>query len=406
MLGLLAATGSVALAAVVGRAAAPAARLAPVAAAATCAALVASPLFGGSVVNGEVLGLPFVLAGAAAALRAVSRSSVGWAVAAGAAAVSAALVKQSLVDVFLLGLVLLAVHRRRLGGRAVVRLLGAALGGVLLVLVPVAAATAALGTDLVDLFRAVVVFRGEAAEVISRSAPATTTDRLGGVLLALLGSLAPLVAVVLALVVRRPARLRASVPDLRWPAAALVAWELLVVHLGGSYWLHYLMGLVPGMVLLAAAAAQRADVVGARLRRAVLVSYAGLGLSTVVALGWIVVDPYERPEEPAIAYLTEHVRPGDTGLVAFGAANIAREAGLDSDYPHLWSLPVRVLDPRLRELAHLLASDDRPTWVVTVGRSLGTWGVDPAAAAPYLREHYEERATTGRFTIYHVLEES
>ncbi len=88
-------------------------------------------------------------------------------------------------------------------------------------------------------------------------------------------------------------------------------------------------------------------------------------------------------------------------MVAFGAANALRTTGLESPYAHLWSLPVRVRDPELHGLADVLAGPDAPTWLVVSGRSLNSWGVDGAAAKPYLRARYDKAATAGRFTVYH-----
>src|SRR3954468_12681889 len=63
LLGGLAALLGVVLAGVLGRVAAPERRSAPVLTAGTAAVCVATPLFGATVVDGELLGLPFVLAG-------------------------------------------------------------------------------------------------------------------------------------------------------------------------------------------------------------------------------------------------------------------------------------------------------------------------------------------------------
>jgi hypothetical protein len=37
---------------------------------------------------------------------------------------------------------------------------------------------------------------------------------------------------------------------------------------------------------------------------------------------------------------------------------------MSSPYEHLWSLPMRTLDPDLHELRDVLAGPDAPTWVV------------------------------------------
>jgi hypothetical protein len=388
-LGILAVVATVLLAGAVGRAAAPG-RLAPVLPAATAAILVATPLFGGTVVDGELLGLPFLVGGSAAAILAMRaathRSAVLWGLVAGAAGASGALVKQSLVDVFVLAAVLALVQRRA-------RPLLGVVAGALAVLAATTWAAYLRGTDPGELWDAVVVFRQQAAAVIATSATGSTGARLGGMLVALLGSAAPVLAVVLARAVRRPTD---HAPDLRWPAAAVLAWELAVVLGGGSYWLHYLMGLIPGLVLLAAAAAQRP----LTHRTPLAIAYGAAATSTALALVWVGVDPIDRPEEPVIAYLDAHARPGDTAMVAFGGANILEATGLHSPYPDLWSLPVRVHDPDLTRLSALLAGPDRPTWLVVAGTSLGTWGVDATTADTYLHDDYTPMTTAGDFTIY------
>jgi hypothetical protein len=171
---------------------------------------------------------------------------------------------------------------------------------------------------------------------------------------------------------------------------------MFVVLVGGGYWLHYLMGLVPGLVVLAAASARAAP----RRTRWLVAAYAYTACSTVAVLCWVLVNPIERSEEPAIVYLAAHARPGDTAVVAFGAPNILQGAGLQSPYPQLWSLPARVRDPRARALADVLAGPEAPTWLVVSGRSVTTWGIDGAAANRIVRSRYEPAATAGNFRIY------
>ena len=81
-------------------------------------------------------------------------------------------------------------------------------------------------------------------------------------------------------------------------------------------------------------------------------------VSTVATLAVVAVHPIQRPEHPVIGWLDEHAQQGDTAVVAFGAPNILQATGLRSPYPDLWSLPVRVHDPELRELGALLDVDD------------------------------------------------
>jgi hypothetical protein len=395
-LGILAVVVSVLLSGVLGRLAAPERTAAPVLTAATAAVLTATPLFGGTVVNGEVLGLPFLLGGIVAAICAVrsesGRAALWWGVLAGVSGAGGALVKQSLVDVFVFVAVLCLVSRR------VRPVLGVAVGATATVGIAVWA-SAARGTDPGELWDAVVVFRQQAAAVIASSATGSTPRRLGAMLLALVATGAPVLAVVLARRLPKraaPATTGRQSVDLRWPALAILAWELFVVLGGGSYWLHYLMGLVPGLVLLTAAACQR-QLPG---RRVLVTTYALMAASTVGALAFVAVQPIQRPEHPVIAWLDEHARPGETAVVAFGAPNILQATGLRSPYPDLWSLPVRVHDPELRDLSALLEGEDRPTWVVVAGASLGSWGIDGSTADRVLADHYDLQATTDDWTIY------
>jgi hypothetical protein len=391
---------AVVLAGAIGRMVAPSSPRAAVLPAATAAVFVATPLFGGSVVNGELLGLPFVLAGVALAIASLhsttSGSAVAWAVAAGAAGAVAFLVKQSIVDVFVFVLAMVVTQRRPGVARL---LLGTACGAVVTTALVLWGADLR-GTSVADLWDAVIAFRGEASSVIAESATATTATRLGGLILALLGSGAVFVAGVLTWAARRPRTEPAGI-DLRWPAVALLGWELFAVLFGGSYWLHYLMGLVPGLVVLAAAAAQR-ELTGRSLRAA----YGFAAVSALAAIAWVVVTPIDRPEEPVIAYLEDHVEAGDTGVVAFGGANILEAADLTSPYQYLWSLPVRVRDPELEELADVLAGPDAPTWLVTSGPTLASWGIDDDAAEHYVDARYDLAVDLGRFSVYHRNEAS
>jgi hypothetical protein len=188
--------------------------------------------------------------------------------------------------------------------------------------------------------------------------------------------------------------------DSRVLLVVLAGWELVAVALGGSYWLHYLVGTVPGLVVASAVVCahhpRRLAVVGLALTWAVgsTVVYdartgigGGGGSATDVAV--------ER-------YLTAHARPGDTGVVAFGDPVLLQASGLTSPYPQLWSLPVRVRDPRLTELAAVLRSDRRPTWLVVAGDSLDTWGVDSTDAQRVADRYYQPRTVIGDWHLLHV----
>ncbi len=395
LIGALAAVLTVILSGVLGRIAAPERRSAPLLTAGTAAVCVATPLFGATVVNGELLGLPFLVVGilayvAAAASRHQVRGFL-FSVAAGAAGAIGALVKQSLVDVFVVAAVLLftsGAARRKLPG-----LLAGALGTVAVVL----ALAWARGTVPADLWDAVVTFRLDAARELagdSGNAPARLASMVG----ALAASGVPLVVAAFAWKGRgAPSRQGPwTAPDLRAAAYALLTFELLVAFLGGSYWLHYLIALTPGAVLFAASFAQRP----APVTRMIGGSLALAGISTVAALGWVGTHPIERKEEQAIAYLDGHAERGDSAVVVLGAANVIRDADLDPSYLYLWSLPARVRDADLSTLDSLLESERRPTWVIVARKSVDDWELDFTDAQAVLDADYDEVDTAGKFTIY------
>lgn len=375
----------------------------------TAAALLSSPLLGMPETDGEVLAIPFVLAGIACLVAAARR---GWDVrtavltaAAGASAVCAALIKQNMVDVFVFALVLLLVARPALL-RWRVRL-SVFLASSLSVLLVALAAAAARGTMPAGLWDAIVVFRFQATAVIGASSSKATTGRMTQLVLAALASGLALLAVFCTVVLladrarRLPVVGTVADPDdlrgaLTWSALAMVAWELCGVALGGSYWLHYLTGLVPGIVLLVALA--RPSGRGRTLLTACL-AY------VVVASAASWMHQADAPvgvsdDARVVTYLRGHASRSDAVVVAFGHPDIVAGSGLSSPYEHLWSLPVRVRDPRLRELGHLMRGADAPRWMVVAGDNLDSWGLDPQAAQQILIRHYVERVAYGDWHVW------
>ena len=134
--------------------------------------------------------------------------------------------------------------------------------------------------------------------------------------------------------------------------------------LGGSFWRPYLLGVVPSVVLCAALVAGAPAVRGRVMRVSVLLA----AVSCVVSMiGWVASNS-SGVEPPTEIYTGQAIRdvsePGDTIVVYGGRADIVMASGLESPYEHLWSLPMRTLDPHLDGLSALLASDRRPTWFV------------------------------------------
>ncbi len=224
-----------------------------------------TPLFGTGMVNGELLAVPVVLVGILALVRswtATRRRAYGWAILAGTAAAAAPLVKQNVVDVLVVAAVLVGQGvRSRSWRRTVTLVVGMAVGTAATTLLLLVWAEVH-GTEPMMLWDALVTFREQAAAVIDSSSTSSTSGRFTALVGAALLSGAPLVVAVLSLRLRR-APAEPAAPDLRAAALVLLFWELVAIAAGGSYWLHYLIGLVPGLVLLAVAAEQRPP----RLRR-------------------------------------------------------------------------------------------------------------------------------------------
>ncbi|GAB7004195.1 hypothetical protein JCM18899A_16670 [Nocardioides sp. AN3] len=399
IVGVVAVGIAVVLAGVLGHLAAPERRWAPVLAAATAAVFLSTPLFGTREVNGELLAVPFILGGLIAVFRAVDggRRAVAWWAASGALAACSVAVKQNMADVVVAGLVALVWQVRFRGLRRTAYDALAAAAGAIAALVVILVWAATRGTDPRALFDAVVSFRFHAAAVISADDPGVSHRRFMSMLGALVRSGAPVI--FLLPILRAPrARLTGCLP---FVAACVCAWEAVGVAAGGSYWWHYLIGLVPGLVLVATALSRHRPGLQASL-------VAVLAYATVLGVHMPLAQEESsrglKENHQAALYLADHARPGDTGLVAFGTASILRESGLQSPYEYLWSLPVRVRDSRLTELTAVLSGPRRPDWVVVPRDDLATWAVDTTTAQRVLDQRYRLVARVGKWRFFHVVE--
>jgi len=336
------------------------------------AAFAISPFVGAETANGEAFAVPFVVAGLYAVLRAVEtrahRAGFLWALAAGVSGALAASVKQNFADVFVFALVLvvgLGLRRQRTWATVGRLLAGGVAGGVLVVALLVGWTLLAGGT-LGDLWHAVVTFRLDASGVLAAGGRTGIEGRrvdLGWRALAV--GLAPFLAIAGALAVWT----RFRVSALSYAVGVLIMFEVFCIVSGGNFWPHYLMGLAPGVALA----------VGVWGRWRVVRWAAAYMLVAALASIPLHVEELTR-DDPAQAvgrYVGAAAGPGDTLTTMYGQSDLQWASGMASPYRHLWSLPVRVLDPDLNELAALLGSDEAPTWLVqTVPRH--SWGLDPA----------------------------
>ncbi|HRV69327.1 MAG TPA: glycosyltransferase [Marmoricola sp.] len=423
LLGVVWVAATVLLAAQLGRLVAPNTRFSPVLASATAAVFMVSPLFGATMVDGELFAAPFVMGGLVCLLSAwragrpdkdsfTSREASWWALA-GASGVAAGAVKQNMLDVLVLIVVsaaVLVVRGERV--RAFKALVMAGLGGALIGVALLTWAWAR-GTSLTGLWHAVVTFRFAASEVISQSASSATARRGLGLAGAFIASGALLVLVKMA--ATSVARSRRGAPPKAMTTgestrsmiplgvllSTLLAWEAWGVVAGGSYWLHYLIGIIPGLVLAVAWILKTRAVVPKGVVAALGYSAAASLVSMIVMLSL----PGSGASSLTVSqYLDAHARPGDTAVTAFGDPAILQEARLSSPYQYLWSLPVRVRDPQLTQLVSIMHSPAAPTWVLVDSDAEGmdTWGVDATEANRVLSRRYRDVASIGEWRIYHV----
>jgi len=397
LMGIVAVAVAVCLAAAIGRVGAPGRRWAPTLAAATAAVFLSSPLLGTREVNGELLAAPLVLGGLLAVLLALRRAPgghrdrrvVAWWLAAGALATAAVAIKQSMADVAVAGVAALLWQARTRGIRRSAYDALALAAGAVLTLLAIVGWAAARGTDPGALWEAVVSFRFKAAAVISGDDPEATTLRMHSMIDALVASAAP-VLVLVPLLPGGRARERGPLPLL---TTVVLLWEAVGIVGGGSYWWHYLIGTVPGLVLLVVTLARHRP--GLQAVAAVVVAYAA-----VVAAQ---VDHAYPSLDAAASRFAALARPGDTAVVAFGKASVLRRAGVTSPYPYLWSLPVRVRDPHLAQFTAELRSDDRPTWVVIEGTSLDSWAIDAGTAQQELDSRYRLVGAEGDWHFFRAV---
>lgn len=290
---------------------------------------------------------------------------------AGVLAACALLTKQSFVDAGLVGLVVVLATRR---AAPVARYAAGAAVPAAVVLLWLAVA----GLSIRDLYDALLGFRFDALESLQGGTLPLRT-RLGRLEEPTVQSglivLLPLAAYGL---------WRTRPLLLVWPAAGLAG-----VLLGGSYWPHYLI-----QVIAPAAVGAAVVVAPPRARVVVVVAVAGL-----VAFGTARTLPLARDsvtraaDEDIAAFIKDRAEPGDTFYALYARANLNYATGLTAPYPYAWSLMVRArpdAEPRLRAL---LASEQRPTWIVRWQRT-SRWGLDAdRTIARLLRTHYREVAS-------------
>lgn len=353
--------------------------------------LMVSPWLGADRVNAELLATPWLASGVYAGVRAVeSPTRFRWALLAGASVTAAVATKQNLVDaaVFLLVLVLASVATGSLPARAALRLGALATAGAATVTVVLLGWAWSRGTVPTDLFDALYAFRVRAAETMAAWPSPGTDDRRDELLqrTAVSGQLA-LVAVVLLAPLARRFRSPSSIA-----LAATVAYAVVSVGAGGSWWNHYL-------VQFAVPVSIGSGLIGTRTRGVVplVLTYA----TAAAVAGALLVGPALRTVDAPIAagrMIGSVAQPGDTIVHAWGRPDLVWASGLTSPYEQLWSLPVRTDDPSLVRFRRVLGGADAPTWLVTRG-SLRAPGLATSRATSLVGRRYRPVGQVCRLTI-------
>jgi hypothetical protein len=181
--------------------------------------------------------------------------------------------------------------------------------------------------------------------------------------------------------------------------AALAAWlvgGLVGVALGGSYWAHYLIALVPVTAVSAAV------MFAARPRAG------GLIVSIVVAVGVIVSAAAALRGQPArhgrdavsvAEYLRDRARPGDSAHVMYAYASVLYYSDLRAPFAYRWSLMMQAAPGAERELRRLLASPRRPTWIVERHRPWAFKLDRDGITRRLIHTHYRRAGTVCGMTI-------
>ncbi len=330
-------------------------------------ALTCSPLIDPVAAKGEVLALPLVGLAMLWALQAVHVGPpwprVGLAFASGVAGAGALGFKQSLAGglVFAAALFLASWRWGPVTWHRLVALGSAVMLGALVPVLATVAWTASAGVRLSELWYTVYGFRSDAAGLLAEPSDAQFA-RLALLLLVALAS--GLVAILGGFVVHFPLQWSGNRP-VAVATGAVLTVQVAGLVAGGNYWRPYLLALVPVTALCVALLIDVGGRVARRMRAVAVLAVCSAALSLVVWWVLEVAGLIAYTEVAAGAAIDSASDPGDSLVVFGGRADVQYASGLPSPYPHLWSLPMRTLDPEYADLVALLDGPRAPTWFVT-----------------------------------------
>jgi hypothetical protein len=335
-------------------------------------ALTCNPMLGSYQAKGEILALPFLLGSCCLSLEAmrVRRASRTILLAAGAGATGIAALgfKQTLAGglVFLLALVVAASLTGRCSGRQAAAFASGALVGAAAPVMGLLGWTALYGVEPATVWHTLYTFREDAISAISSRSLGSVAGRVS--LLAVY-FVASGIGIVLAGFALRLRTLWAELPHVTVAVTALAAADLVPIILGGAYWSSYLVPLLVATILAV-------GLLTGRVRRFAVPVTAAAAVAALVGFTVLVGSGIAAPTRHYVGEaIGQAARPGDTMVSVYGSPDLVQSSGLDTPYPYLWSLPVRVLDPELRRLRGLLGGPQRPTWVAQP-LPLNSWKLD------------------------------
>jgi hypothetical protein len=165
-----------------------------------------------------------------------------------------------------------------------------------------------------------------------------------------------------------------------WVAAAVVG-----IVLGGSYYPHYLIAVVPAAAAGAASLFSRHRLVGA-------VAVVAIAAPTVINASLVArsdsADSFQQTAVTIGDYIRDRSLPNHTAYVMYAKVNTLYYTGLRVPYPYNWSLMMRAAPDAQQRLRGLLASRGRPTWIVRAEWP-GAFGLDRSGATRrLLAQHY------------------
>jgi hypothetical protein len=304
---------------------------------------------------------------------------------AGVLAAAALLVKQSFGDALVAGMVaLIAAPLVGVPWRESLRRAAAFVAGIAVMVIALLVWTGIEGNSVSSVWYAMFGFRLDAVTAVSGAGLEGRLSKLGSLFLTSGLALSGVLAAV------GIARLRSVASTVRLALAAWLLAAVIGILLGGSYWPHYLIALVPGFAACAAVLLGRHRVLAA-LTVAVIAAPVLLNAATTGRS-----DSADNSQLTAVAlghYVRDRALPRQTVYVLYAKVNVLYyAAGIPAPFPYNWSLMMEAAPHAEARLRALLASPQRPTWVVKAD-STHSFGLDRSGATKALLAKHYRRVT-------------